>query len=66
MIAFWPVEEIAKLAEKATGCGEVARGGCSFVSTFSEARSAVLTDVERRNRKKGLAKCSDGACPNCL
>ena len=28
---FWPVEELAELAGKPTGCGEVASGGCLFV-----------------------------------
>jgi len=27
---FWPVKEIAELAGGPTGCGEMARGGCSL------------------------------------
>ena len=27
---FWPVQELAELADGPTGCGEAARGGCSF------------------------------------
>jgi hypothetical protein len=45
---FWPVEELAELADGPTGCGEVARGGCSFAWNFSVKRSLVLTVAERR------------------
>jgi hypothetical protein len=31
-----------------TGCGEVARGGCSFAWHYSVTRLNVLTEVERR------------------
>ena len=33
LFRFWPVEELAKLADGSTGCGEVARGGCYLVGT---------------------------------
>ena len=39
--AIWLVEEIAELAVGLTGCGEMARGGCSLAWNFSVARSAV-------------------------
>ena len=45
---FWLVEE---LAYGPTGCGEVARGGCSFAWNFSVTRSNVLTEVERRTTR---------------
>jgi hypothetical protein len=61
---FWPVEEIAELAVEPTGCGEMARVGCSLAWNYSVARTAVLTEVERRTRA-GLAKCNR-AFPNCL
>jgi len=45
---FWPVEELAELADGPTGRGEVARGGCSFAWNFIVTRSTVLTGAERR------------------
>jgi hypothetical protein len=27
---FWPVEELAEMADELTACGKVARGGCSI------------------------------------
>ena len=48
MHGFWPVEELAELADGPTGRGEVARGGCSFAWNFSVTRSPVLTGAERR------------------
>jgi hypothetical protein len=27
---FWPVEELAEMADGPTACGKVARGGCSI------------------------------------
>jgi hypothetical protein len=44
---FWPVEELAEVADGPTGCGEIARGGCSFAWNFSVTRSTVLTEAER-------------------
>jgi len=44
LLRFWPVEELAELADGSTGCGEVARGGCLFGWNFSVTRSAVLTE----------------------
>jgi hypothetical protein len=38
---FWPVEDLAELAEGPTGCGEEARGGCLFAWNFSVMSSAV-------------------------
>ena len=46
----WPVEDLTELAVGPTGCGEVARGGCSFAFNFSVTRSRVLTEAERRTR----------------
>jgi len=34
---FWPVE-LAKLADGPTGCGKLARGGCSLAWNFSVTR----------------------------
>ena len=48
MHGFWPVEELAELADGPTGRGEVARGGCSFAWNSSVTRSTVLTGAERR------------------
>jgi hypothetical protein len=62
---FWPVKEIAELAGGPTGCGEMARGGCSLAWNYSVARTAVFTEVERRTRAV-LAKCCDGTFLNCL
>jgi len=47
MHGFWPLEEIAELADGPTGCTEVARGGCLFAWNFSVSRSTVLTETER-------------------
>jgi hypothetical protein len=38
------------LADGPTGCGEVARGGCSSAWNFSVTRTTVLTEAERRTR----------------
>ena len=40
---FWPVEELANLADGPTWRGEVARGGCSLTWDFSVTGSSVLT-----------------------
>jgi hypothetical protein len=32
---FWPVEELAELAEGPTVCGEVGKNGCLFAWNFS-------------------------------
>lgn len=29
---FWPVEDLAEMADGPTACGKVARGGCSICS----------------------------------
>jgi len=42
---FRPVE-LAELADRPTGCGEDARGGCLFAWNFSVTRPAVLTKEE--------------------
>jgi len=39
---FWLVKELAELADGPAGCGEIARGGCSFTWNFSVTRSTVL------------------------
>jgi hypothetical protein len=46
---FWPAEVLAELADERTGCGEMARGGCSFAWNFSMASSALFTKAERRH-----------------
>jgi len=50
LLRFWPAGELALLADGLTGCGEVVRGGCSFVWNISVTRSTVLTEAERRTR----------------
>ena len=47
MNGFWPVEELAEVADGSTGCGEMARGGCSFAWNFSVTRSTVLPEAKR-------------------
>jgi hypothetical protein len=47
---FWPVLELAELADRPTECGDVARGGCSSAWNFNVTRSTVLSEVERRTR----------------
>jgi hypothetical protein len=47
---FWLVENLVGLADKSTGYGEVARGGCLFAWKFSVTRSNVLTAAEERTR----------------
>ena len=44
MRGFWPVEDLAQLADGPTGCGELARGGCLIVT-----KSTALTEAERRH-----------------
>ena len=41
------MEDSAELADGLSGCGEMARGGCSFAWSFGVTRSVVLTGVER-------------------
>ena len=41
-LRFWPVQELAELADGPTGCVEVAWGGCLCVRNFSATRSPVL------------------------
>ena len=44
-----PVEDLAELADGPTECGEVARGGCIYVSNFSVTRSAALRKPQTRH-----------------
>jgi hypothetical protein len=44
---FWPVEELAELADGPTERGDMARGVCLFAWNFSATRSTVLTEVCR-------------------
>jgi len=46
------VEKLAVLADGPIGCGEEARGGCSFAWNFSVTRTTVLTRAERRTRTR--------------
>jgi hypothetical protein len=48
LLHFWLVEELTELADRPTGCGEVARCGCLFAWNFSVTRSAVLTEMESK------------------
>jgi hypothetical protein len=41
-LGFWPLEELAELADGPTRCGELARGGCLCAWNFSVTRSFVL------------------------
>ena len=54
---FWPVEETAELAAGPTGCGDLARGGCSFACNFNATRSTVFTEAERRTRPNRRCRC---------
>ena len=47
---FWPMDELAELADGPTGSGETARGGCLFAWNISVTRSTVRTVAERRTR----------------
>jgi len=40
------------LADRPAGCGEVARSGCSFAWNFSQTRSTVFVEAERRHYTK--------------
>jgi hypothetical protein len=42
LFPFWPVEELAELADGPTGCGEMARGGCLCTWNFSVTRPDAL------------------------
>jgi hypothetical protein len=44
------MEELAELADRPTGCGEVVRGGGLFACNFRVTRSAVRTEADRRTR----------------
>jgi hypothetical protein len=44
---FGPVA-LAELPDGATGCGEVARGGCIFACNFSATKTPLLTVAETR------------------
>jgi len=48
VVGFWPVKNLAELAEGPTGCGKVARGGCLFAWNLSVTRTTVRTEAERR------------------
>jgi len=47
---FSPVEDLALLGNGPNGCGEMARGGCSYAWNFSVTRSPLLTEAENRTR----------------
>jgi hypothetical protein len=56
---FWPVAEVAELADGPTGCGEMAGGECLFAWNFSVSRSTVLTEAEEDTRPKSRRiRCS--------
>jgi len=53
---FWPVEELAELADGPAGCGEVANGGCSFAWNCAYvvgqlSSRTLLSDHVRRPRR---------------
>ena len=50
LLRFRPVGVLAELVDGPTGCGEVARGGCSFAWNLSVTRSTVFKEAERRTR----------------
>ena len=52
---FWPMEELAKLADGPTGCGEMVRGGGLFACNFRVTRSAVSAEANRRTRPNMLS-----------
>jgi hypothetical protein len=43
------MDDLAELADGPTGCGEVARGGCSLSWNCSVTKTAVLTEAEIRH-----------------
>jgi len=45
------------LAAGPTGCGDLARGGCSFACNFNATRSTVFTEAERRTRPNRRCRC---------
>jgi hypothetical protein len=49
-LRFWPVQQSAELADRPIGCGEVARGGCSFVWNLSVTRSPFFYGAKRKTR----------------
>jgi len=48
--SFWPVKELAELADGPAGCGDLASGGCLLALNFSVTRSTVSAETERRTR----------------
>jgi len=48
--SFWPVKQLAELANGPNGRGKVARGECSFAWNFSMARSTILMEAQKRTR----------------
>ena len=56
LLRFWPVGDLAELADGPTGCGEVARGGYLFVWNLNVTMSTVLREAETRtgpNQRRG-------------
>ena len=48
LLRFWPVGELALLADGPAGCGEVARSGYLFACNFGVTRTTAPTKAERR------------------
>lgn len=46
MLRLGPVERLAELADGPNGCGEVARGGCTFALNFSVTSSGGKKTLE--------------------
>jgi len=47
---FWPVKDLAELADGPSCRGAVVRGGCLFVWNFSVTRTDVFSEAETRTR----------------
>jgi hypothetical protein len=52
---FWPVEDLAELADGPTTCGDVVRSRCFSTWNFSLRGSTVLMEAEGRTRSNVLS-----------
>ena len=54
MHGFWPVEDLAELADGPTACGDAVRDGCVSTWNLSVIGSTALMEAERRTRPNVL------------
>jgi len=67
MYGFRSGVELVGLADRPTGCGEVARGGCAVAWNVRVTRSTVLRKTEGRHWTNQYAVCiSDSLLAYCL